>query len=273
MLRGPCYSRIFPDIYVAADDLVAMSHRVWCEAATLLLPPGGAVGGLSAAWLWGVDLLPLTAPPPVSVVIPHGRRLRGTPYLAIVHAVLPADDVTTLAGVPVTTPARTAFDLGRQRNKADAVIALDAMLHRRLITKRRVEELIGVRRGLRGVPALRCALAFADHRTESPMESRVRLLLHDAGLPAPVPQHRIFAGRRFLARVDFAYPGERLVIEYEGDHHRERHVFRFDVARLNDLHAAGWRVIRLTADDVLRSPAETARRIEATLRSTIRLTA
>jgi hypothetical protein len=271
-LRGPFYRRLFRGVYVVAAERDLTDHRVWCEAAALLLPRGGAIGGLSAARLWGIDLLPMTAPP-VSVLIPRASRLRSAHRLAVTHAVLPAEDVTSLAGVSVTTPERTAFDLGRQSSRVDAVIALDAMLHRRLITKPRVDGLIIARAGLRGIPCLREALAFADHRAESPMESRVRLLLHDAGLPAPVPQYQIFAGRRFLARVDFAYPSRKTAIEYEGDHHRERHAFRFDVARLNDLHAAGWQVIRLTADDVLRMPEQMIGRVATALRANRRLAA
>jgi very-short-patch-repair endonuclease len=61
-------------------------------------------------------------------------------------------------------------------------------------------------------------------------------------------------GRR-IGRVDLAYPQWRIAIEYEGDHHREKTQFRRDVARLNALRAAGWLVLRFTADDVLRHPA------------------
>ncbi|MEV7228582.1 DUF559 domain-containing protein [Polymorphospora sp. NPDC051019] len=75
------------------------------------------------------------------------------------------------------------------------------------------------------------------------------------GLPPPVAQHEVHDHRgRFVGRVDLAYPRWRIAIEYEGDHHRERTQFRRDVARLNDLRACGWLVLRFTADDVLRHP-------------------
>jgi very-short-patch-repair endonuclease len=67
--------------------------------------------------------------------------------------------------------------------------------------------------------------------------------------------------RRFIARVDLAYPVERVALEYEGDHHRERATFRRDIARVNALTALGWIVIRVTADDIYRNPEQLTQRI------------
>ena len=99
------------------------------------------------------------------------------------------------------------------------------------------------------------------------METRLRLLLHDGGAPAPVPQYEVRdAGGRFLARVDLAYPQWRIALEYEGDHHRERAQFRRDIARVNALRQAGWLVLRFTADDVLRHPDRVVRHVLAAIR-------
>ncbi|WP_051799790.1 DUF559 domain-containing protein [Catenuloplanes japonicus] len=99
------------------------------------------------------------------------------------------------------------------------------------------------------------------------METRVRLLLHDAGLAAPTPQHRIIHRGRRPARVGFAYEEQRVAIEYEGDYHREKSAFRCDVARLHDLAAAGRHVIRVTADDVHHDPDLLIRRVRKRLRT------
>jgi very-short-patch-repair endonuclease len=87
------------------------------------------------------------------------------------------------------------------------------------------------------------------------METRLRLLLHDAGAPPPTSQHEA-RGKdgRLVGRVGLAYPRWRIAIEYEGDHHRERAQFRPDVARADALRDAGWLVLRFTADDLLRNP-------------------
>ena len=64
-----------------------------------------------------------------------------------------------------------------------------------------------------------------------------------------------------LARLDFAYPQWKLGLEYEGDYHRDRGTFRRDIARYRGLENLGWKIIRITADDILRNPDELVRLI------------
>lgn len=262
MLRGRSWRRLLPDIYIhAATEL---DHRIWCDAVGLLLPPCAAISDLSAAYLWGVDLLPRDAP--VAVRLPRGRNLTPHPRLTVRHSTLAFDDATRLAGLPVTTPLRTAFDLARQPSRTESVVALDALLHHRLVTLPALRELVAARRGWPGTPLAVAACRLAEPLAESPMETRLRLLLMESGLPRPIAQYRVSdATGRFVGRVDLAYPQARLALEYEGDHHREQQTFRRDVARLNALRAAGWTVLRFTADDVLRHPERIARQIRTVL--------
>ena len=83
------------------------------------------------------------------------------------------------------------------------------------------------------------------------------MLIIEAGLPAPVAQVRVRDERGFeVARVDLAYPAAKIAIEYEGDHHRtSKTQWRRDIARIRRLHALGWVVLRVTADDLER-PAD-----------------
>jgi len=255
MLNGPAWRRLLPDVYVHVDPYHPEDHRMWCMAAAVRLPPGAAIHGLSAAYLWGAALLPLPsggkAAVPVHVALPKTARPDPHPRISYAYRVLAPEDVTSLGGIPVTTEVRTAFDLGRSLPRADALGVLDALLHRRLLTRERLAAYAYTRPGLRGVKQLRELLTLAEPLSASPMESRLRLLLHDAGLPKPTPQHEIRIQRRFIARVDLAYPQWRIAIEYEGDHHRERATFRKDVHRFNALREAGWLALRFTADDVL----------------------
>src|SRR5690242_2165823 len=87
MLRGAAWRRLLPDVYVHEDGYRPDDHRMWCDAVALLLPPGAAIGGLSAAYLWGVDLLPRDAP--VNVVLPEPVRMRAGPRLAVRLSALP----------------------------------------------------------------------------------------------------------------------------------------------------------------------------------------
>jgi hypothetical protein len=255
MLRGPSWRRLYRGIYI--DAAVPLDHLVWCRAAALLLPLGGAIGLLSAASLGNVPLL--GADDPVTVVVPLHSRLRSQTHLVVRKARIDPEDLTTIFDLPVTTPLRTVFDIARSLPRDDAVIALDAFFKRRKAYPDKVLDYMDTRGWWPGVVAARSHLALSDGRAESPMETRLRLLLHDAGLPAPTPQFKIFRvlrdGRsKFVARVDLAYEDWKIAIEYDGDHHRERVTHRFDMERQNELYLAGWTVLRFNADDVLRFP-------------------
>lgn len=265
MLRGASWHRLLPDVYVHTDGYRPDDHRMWCDAVALLLPPSGAIAGRSAAYLWGADLL--ARRDPVNVLLPRSARMRPHPRLVITRSTLPSTDRTRFANLPVTVPLRTAFDLGRQGPRTEAVVAVDALLHRRVVKLPALRAYAEARRRWPGSRLLREVLSLAEPLSESPMETRLRLLLLDAGAPPLTAQHDVCDSRgRFVARVDLAYPRLRIAIEYDGDHHREPIHFQRDVARLNDPRSAGWLVLRFTADDVLRHPARTARQVATALR-------
>ncbi|MEU6074383.1 DUF559 domain-containing protein [Micromonospora sp. NPDC047074] len=193
--------------------------------------------------------------------------MRPHPRVAVARSTLPDGDRTRFAGLPVTTPLRTAFDLGRQGPRTDALVAVDALLYRRVVKLPALRAYADARTGWPGMPLLREVLALTEPLTESPMETRLRLLLLDAGLPPPTAQHDVRNARgMFVGRVDLAWPALRVAVEYDGDHHRERAHFRQGVARLNALRAAGWVVLRFTADDVLRHPGRTVALVTQALR-------
>ena len=98
------------------------------------------------------------------------------------------------------------------------------------------------------------------------MESVLRWLLHEAGLPRPVLQHEVrnTAGR-FLGRADMAWPDRKVLVEFDGDVHRERDVFVDDVRRQNRLITAGWTVLRFASADVLGRPDEVIAEIRRAL--------
>jgi very-short-patch-repair endonuclease len=261
-LRGRTWRRLLPDVYVHRD--VTVDHRTWCTAAALTLPPGAAIGGLSAAYLFGADLLRPDAP--VSIVALRTTGTHRSDRIRVHHTVIDPVDLTTIDGLPVTTPTRTAFDLGRRLGRRTAVAAVDAMLNRGTLDLGEAAELARQRHWWPGIPRLNEILRLADSRAESPMETMLRLLFLDAGLPAMQPQFEVRDARgRLIGRVDLAWPAIRLAVEYEGDHHREQGQFRRDIGRVNALRMAGWTVVRLSADDVLRRPAETIALLTAEL--------
>jgi hypothetical protein len=121
---------------------------------------------------------------------------------------------------------------------------------------------------MRGLSLCREAADLIRPGTDSWMETQLRLLVIDAGLPEPVVNVPAFddAGR-FLALPDLSYPLLQIAIEYDGDHHRtDQATWRRDVERRQLLEDAGWLIITATADDVIRHPERLIARIRAALR-------
>jgi very-short-patch-repair endonuclease len=109
-------------------------------------------------------------------------------------------------------------------------------------------------------------LPVADPRAESPMESVLRWLLHEAGLPAPDLQFVVRdSSGTGLGRADLAWPDRKVLVEFDGDVHRQRDVFVKDTRRQNRLIAAGWTVLRFTSADVLGRPEEVVAEIRSAL--------
>jgi hypothetical protein len=119
------------------------------------------------------------------------------------------------------------------------------------------------------VKRLRAAAALARPRVESPKETETRLLLVDAGLPEPLTNYVITdAEGNFVARVDLAWPRLRACVEYEGEGHRtDRDQFRKDITRRERLEDHGWRVIRITDDDLRHGGHEFIRRVRTVLQA------
>jgi hypothetical protein len=117
---------------------------------------------------------------------------------------------------------------------------------------------------MRNVSRLRRVVELAEPATESPMETRLRILLIEAGLPRPQVQVWLADQRgAFVGRADLYYPSHRLVIEYDGGNHRDRLVE--DDRRQNALVSAGYRVLRFTAADLLGHPEAVIAQVRAAL--------
>ena len=120
-------------------------------------------------------------------------------------------------GLRVTTPIRTAWDLGRLLHRDQAFAAMDALLHLEVFSK--AELLAGIKRfrGMRGVVQLRQLAPLTDHRAESPPESILRLRWYETQLPTPEPQLWVVNGLgELLGRLDLANLEHRIYAEYDG---------------------------------------------------------
>lgn len=263
-LRSRRFRRVFPDVYLPSAlplDLAARS-----AAAHLLFSGRGVLAGYSAAELLNVACAPADAPAEVTV---SGEHVRTHPGLVVHRDRLAPRDVRTLpTGVTVTTPVRTAYDLARWQELVEGVVAVDALAGRfgfrpSALLDRRDRHPRG-----RGHRRLTSVVELAEPMSESPMETRLRLVLVLRGLPRPAVQHPVADRRaRTIACLDLAYPAAHIGIEYEGEHHWSRDRVLRDARRYTRLVDLGWRIFRFTAADVYRSPDVTAVQITRALAS------
>lgn len=131
-------------------------------------------------------------------------------------APLEPDEVVELDGLQVTSVARTVVDIARTVGFEQAVAVADAALHKHLVDEGQPADAVERAAGRRGCPVARRVVAFADRRSESVGETRSRVAMHRAGLPAPVLQWEVWSAGISLGRVDFAWPELRTVGEFDG---------------------------------------------------------
>jgi hypothetical protein len=233
-----------------------MDHRLRCAGVALLLPHGAAIGGHSAAAWHGAPFA--HAGDPVTVLRPPSVQWKGPRGVRVHRTDLSAADVQVRDGVPVTSALRTAWDVAALEPLGAAVAALDGMIRAAALEIADLTTMVDAGSGRWGIGRVRRAVPLVDGRAESAPESRVRVALVLAGLD-PVPQFEVREGGVLLGRVDFAFPEAQLAVEYEGAYHFEGTQIARDDARLERLFAAGWRVIRLSAEDLRDLDAVVAR--------------
>ena len=141
-------------------------------AAARRLPSGAVFSGRTAAWLHGLDLTPCN---PIEVDLPIASPHRGLAGISIHHST--EIECSIAKRLPVTPRVRTVADLGRRLPLVEAVAAIDMALHSRLVKAEQLNKWIAQHAGYRGIERLRRAMDLAEPFVESPMETRLRLLL------------------------------------------------------------------------------------------------
>ncbi|MCV7383637.1 DUF559 domain-containing protein [Mycolicibacter longobardus] len=215
----------------------------------------------TAAAAYGFDT---EEPIDLHVLNPPDRQLRSADGL-VVHRREGAP-LSEVAGRPATAPAWTAVEVARALRRPRALATLDAALRSGACSRRELRQAVIQQSGRRGIVAVRDLLPLADPLAESPMESESRLMMIDGGLPLPVLQLEIVDRDYRTWRVDFAWPAQRVAVEYDGVvPHEGLAAFVYERQRRAALQELGWVVISLIADDVRRRPWQTVRRIETQL--------
>lgn len=244
--------RVHRGVYVRSDIPDTIEQRA--AATALVVAPTSVVTDRTAAWIHGVDVLTYAEhevlPAVESCVLRTHSRTRRAGVDGRTRDLLPAD-VMKIGGLKLTTPLRTALDLGCCLERRDALGALDGFMRVHGITRQELGRGATRYYRRRGVVQLRSLIPLADPRAESIRESWTRLAIHDAGLPSPVPQHCVELDGMLLFRLDLAYPKHRIAIEYDGAefHLRTEEQRLHDAERRTWLAANGWTVVVVRAGD------------------------
>ncbi len=293
MLGGRRFRRPWPGVRVLAE--IPDSRLLRCRAAALVLPHGAVFSYATAVELAGwlapmkgdrpsttYEPRPGDLDTPVHVSYPsthhpHGRGVIG-------HRFTPgSDDVTTVDGVAVTTPWRTWCDLAAAgADHVDLVILADA-LRRRFpgVAPIRLADRLEEWGSGRGVRALRRALAYSRDRVDSPMETRLRLMFTEAGLPEPEVNRWVRDEHGSPIHCpDLSWPEWKVAADYDGQHHGQRDSEddvragrasnwrqRQDNSRRDVMDDAGWRLRVFTALDVFGRQEVSVERMRRTLRA------
>ncbi|WP_433202283.1 hypothetical protein ACQP1G_11935 [Nocardia sp. CA-107356] len=260
-LGGRAWQRVCRGQYVNACDVgelnAAQRHLILTRAVAAGASSAAVVSHVSAAIVHGLPewFIPLTR-----VHLTRNRRTgaRIGPRIVVHAALTEPDEVVPIGELRVTTVARTIIDLARTVPFEQAVVVGDAALRLGRTSRAELADQLMRATGRPGCPAARRVIEFLDGRSESPGESRSRVVLHTAGFPAPELQPTIVgAAGEFVARVDFLFPALGVIGEFDGmveyrdgAHRSAESVVIADQIREDALRALGWMVVRWIWSDL-----------------------
>jgi hypothetical protein len=234
---------VYPDVYIPRHTELTARGRA--KAAWLWSQRRAVVAGRSAAALHRAKWVDAAEPAELlydNRHVPQGIRTWRDRFAD--------DEVETLAGVRVTTPARTALDLACKYPVERAVAAIDALARATHLKVADVELLAERYRGRRGIRNAHKVLTLVDPGAESPRETWLRLLVIRNGFPPPQTQIPVYDEYgQLVAVVDMGWEGIRVALDYEGSHHRDPDKFNKDIRRHDTVTELGWIDIRVTSRD------------------------
>jgi len=219
-------------------------------ALRLVLPPHAVPSHRTALWLHGLEVLGRE----LEVTAPRGLHLVARPGLRTSSAALPDSDLVLVGGAPVSSAARAVVDNARTSSLVEAVAVGDAVLRSGAAEVADVQAVLESSAGLRGVRAARAVVPHLEPRSESLMESRLRMRLVLGGVPRPEAQLDVYDADGHVGRVDLHLDG--VVLEYDGRESRlDPGVFVAERRRQTRLAETGLEIRRFTSADCYVRPA------------------
>lgn len=258
-LRSRRYRRLLTGIYVASD--VEVTPHLLAQAA--LLPFGNTARGShsTAGRVWD---LPIPVDPVEHVTVPTKAERRSR--AGVRCHVDPGGHSVVVDGVRVSALPETFVELAQTLPLVELVVVGDAMVAKGRGGLKRLREHCAKARGP-GAAQARAAVAFVRERVDSPMESRLRMLIVLAGLPEP--QVNITVGdpdTMARRKYDLSWPEVRLIVEYDGRQHVERiEQWESDVGRREAIDDDGWRIVVVLARGIYTRPDQTVTKIHRLL--------
>jgi hypothetical protein len=245
------FRRIFHRVYVGAE--VPDSLELRCRAALLIAPPMAVFCGVTAARLYDVPLLDSELG--IHVAVPSDMATVPQVSGLVVHqyALRPAQ-FREVRGFRVVRPEPLFLELAVTIERIDLIIAGDHLLGNGWTDLSSLTHEIDGAMERPGIISAREALPQLEPRSRSPMETRLRLLIVDAGLPQPVANANVHApDGSWIGSPDLAYLKQKIAIDYEGDHHRtDRRQYGNDLTRDRLYLMNGWLHLKYDAGMVYR---------------------
>lgn len=255
-LRSRAFRKVLPGVYVDASAPPRRYERI--EAALLIHPEPAYASHTSAARVYGLPVPKELTEEHVTVFRREDRRNRR----GVASHLAPASGSTLrLSGLRISSPAQLFTEMATLLNLVELVVLGDDMVRRKLTTP---EDLVVAAAAYSGSHArkARRAAGLVRRGVDSPMETRLRMLIVLAGLPEPKVNHKIYENGRLLYRFDLSYPGLRLIVEYDGRQHREDdEVWDHDNDRDDWFDHHDWMIVRVFSRGIYREPAKTVERV------------
>ncbi|HEU4908542.1 MAG TPA: DUF559 domain-containing protein [Propionibacteriaceae bacterium] len=256
------YQKVFYNLYLSAD--VVITPQIRARAALHLADPDSYASHYTAAELWG---LPVPHNDQTHITVPeHGDRLRRKGVKS--HLGQDGARRTRRTGIPVSTPEQTFLDLAAiGLNLVDLVVLGDAMLKAKLTTVPTLIDAVESWTGY-GTRLAHRAAQLMRESVDSPMETRLRLLIVFAGLPQPTV-NVIVRGEdgSWRMRFDLCYLDQRLIVEYDGRQHADStEQWERDIYRREELERMDNRLLLVTSRGVYNEPHRTLERVRDALR-------
>ena len=262
LLRRRAICELLPGVYAPRPVPDSAIQRMW---AAVLWSDGGVISHRSAARLWR---LPVAASPIVHVTVSDRRYRKPLAGVRLHRVPLGRLQRIPFDNLPITDRTRTVVDLLRTEALRPARDLRDRALQQGWLTDDHLVEALRREPGRTGNVQIRRLLCEIEPGAQAESERRLHRLLRRHGMDGWVAQYPVPLPHG-VAYVDVAFPQARIAVEVDGRAGHDAASGRFDTDRVrhNELVALGWRVLRVTWDELTRHPDRVIRKIVQLLAS------